>query len=33
MLDKISLYDDELAEKFMEGEEVSQELIKKAIRN
>jgi elongation factor G len=32
MLDKLSAYDDELAEKFLEGEEISQELIKKAIR-
>jgi elongation factor G len=32
MLDAISVFDDELAEKFLEGEEVSEELIKKAIR-
>lgn len=32
MLDKLSAYDDELAEKFLEGADISQELIKKAIR-
>jgi len=33
LLDKISMFDDELAEKFLGGEEISVELIKKAIRN
>lgn len=33
MIDKISMFDDELAEKFLAGEEPSIELIKKAIRN
>lgn len=33
MIDKISMFDDELAEKFLGGEEISIELIKKAIRN
>ena len=33
MIDKISMFDDELAEKFLSGEEPSVELIKKAIRN
>jgi len=33
MLDKISMFDDELAEKFLAGEEPSIELIKKAIRH
>jgi len=32
MIDKISMFDDELAEKFLGGEEISIELIKKAIR-
>ncbi|UFX83086.1 elongation factor G [Candidatus Absconditicoccus praedator] len=32
MLDKLSVFDDELAEKYLEGEEISQDLIKKAIR-
>jgi elongation factor G len=32
MLDKLSSFDDELAEKFLEGEEISVALIKKAIR-
>jgi len=32
MLDAISVFNDELAEKFLEGEEISEELIKKAIR-
>jgi len=32
MIDKISMFDDELAEKFLAGEEISIELIKKAIR-
>ncbi len=32
MLDKISMFDDELAEKFLGGEEISVDLIKKAIR-
>lgn len=32
MIDAISMFDDELAEKFLGGEEVSVELIKKAIR-
>ena len=33
MIDAISMFDDELAEKFLWGEEISVELIKKAIRN
>lgn len=33
MIDAISMFDDELAEKFLSGEEISVELIKKAIRN
>jgi len=33
MLDAISVFDDELAEKFLEGEEISKELIIKAIRS
>ena len=33
MIDKLSLFDDELAEKFLEGEEVSIDLIKRAIRS
>ena len=33
MLEAIAEYDDELMEKYLEGEEVSVELIKKAIRN
>ena len=32
MLDTISVFDDELAEKFLEGEEISEDLIKRAIR-
>lgn len=32
LIDKVSMFDDELAEKFLAGEEVSIELIKKAIR-
>ena len=32
MLDKISIFDDELAEKFLEGAEIPEALIKKAIR-
>jgi elongation factor G len=32
MLDKISVFDDELAEKFLEGISIPEELIKKAIR-
>jgi len=32
MLDKLSSFDDELAEKFLEGAEISVELIKRAIR-
>ena len=32
MIDKVSMFDDELAEKFLAGEEPSLELIKKAIR-
>ena len=32
MLDTISVFDDELAEKFLEGEEISEEIIKRAIR-
>ncbi len=33
MLDKISMFDDELAEKYLWWEDISQDLIKKAIRN
>jgi elongation factor G len=33
MIDKISMFDDELAEKYLAGEEISLQLIKKAIRN
>ena len=33
MLDKLSLFDDELAEKFLGGEEISIEIIKRAIRH
>lgn len=33
MIDKVSMFDDELAEKFLAGEELSIELIKKAIRH
>ncbi len=33
MLDKISVFDDELAELFLEWEDISEDLIKKAIRN
>ena len=32
MIDKVSMFNDELAEKFLGGEEISTELIKKAIR-
>ena len=32
MIDKVSMFDDELAEKFLGGEEPSIDLIKKAIR-
>ena len=32
MIDKVSMFDDELAEKFLAGEEISLELIKRAIR-
>ncbi|MFZ2150684.1 MAG: elongation factor G [Candidatus Absconditicoccaceae bacterium] len=32
LIDKVSMFDDELAEKFLGGEEISIELIKKAIR-
>ena len=32
MIDKVSMFDDELAEKFLGGEEISIDLIKKAIR-
>ncbi len=32
MIDKVSMFDDELAEKFLAGEEISVELIKRAIR-
>ena len=32
MLDTISIFDDELAEKFLEGEEIPEALIKRAIR-
>jgi elongation factor G len=32
MLDTISIFDDELAEKFLEGVEISEEIIKRAIR-
>lgn len=33
MIDTVSVFDDELAEKFLEGEEISEELINRAIRN
>ncbi len=33
MLDKLSLFDDELAEKFLAGEEISIEIIKRAVRH
>jgi elongation factor G len=33
MLDKLSLFDDELAEKFLGGEEISIDIIKRAIRH
>ncbi|MCF7835339.1 elongation factor G [Candidatus Gracilibacteria bacterium] len=33
LIDKVSMFDDELAEKFLGGEEISIELIKRAIRN
>jgi elongation factor G len=33
MIDKVSMFDDELAEKFLGGEEISIPLIKRAIRN
>jgi len=33
MLDKLSLFDDELAEKFLAGEEIDISIIKRAIRN
>ncbi len=33
MIDKVSMFDDELAEKFLMGEEISTDLIKKAVRN
>jgi len=32
MLDALSMFDDELADKYMEGEEISIELMDKAIR-
>ena len=32
MIDKVSMFNDELAEKFLAGEEPSIDLIKKAIR-
>jgi len=32
LIDRVSIYDDELAEKYLEGEEISVELLKKAIR-
>lgn len=32
MIDKVSMFDDELAEKFLAGEEPSLDLIKRAIR-
>ncbi len=32
MIDAVSLFDDELAEKYLEGEEISQELIHRAVR-
>ena len=32
LIDRVSLYDDELAEKYLEGEEIPEELLKKAIR-
>jgi len=33
MIDKVSMFDDELAEKFLAGEDPSIDLIKKAIRH
>jgi elongation factor G len=33
MLDKLSLFDDELAEKFLGGEEISIDIIKRAVRH
>ena len=32
LIDRVSLYDDELAEKYLEGEEISVDLLKRAIR-
>ena len=32
LIDRVSIYDDELAEKYLEGEEITEELLKKAIR-
>ena len=32
LIDRVSIYDDELAEKYLEGEEIPVELLKKAIR-
>ena len=32
LIDRVSVYDDELAEKYLEGEEISVDLLKKAIR-
>ena len=32
LIDRVSLYDDELAEKYLEGEVIPEELLKKAIR-
>lgn len=32
LIDRVSVYDDEIAEKFLEWEEISEELLKKAIR-
>lgn len=32
LIDRVSIYDDELAEKYLEGEEISVDLLKKAIR-
>jgi elongation factor G len=32
LMDKISMFDDELAEKFLAGEDINIELVKKAIR-
>jgi elongation factor G len=32
LLDTLSIHDDELAEKFLMGEEISEELVKKTVR-